>query len=394
MNRKLKMITLILWIIIVITLLFILIYNISSRNNIGFNLTLNNKAFNNMTVQKEESMSLDGCANIKIDFSSEEIKLTTIDDDDLKIIQESSKQLNDDEKFIMTKSGDTITVQRSDTGINSGIHFFQFQNRGVQRIQVLVPKKYTKALNITSSSGDINITSPLSLSNINCNASSGEITCSDNIQIEDNALFKSTSGDIELKGVSAKESSFEASSGEITCSDNIQIEDKALFQSTSGDIKLKGVSATESSFKASSGKISLDGTITSEKSEIKTSSGDVGINELNSDYDIGTSSGQIRINSLLLGSGNIESSSGDINIAYKDIRDYSNLKSSSGEVHANVDKGISFEFEGKCTSGEIDSNFDLSYKNKKGNEANGEVGEGPYKKININTTSGDIKVRH
>jgi len=192
MNRKLKMITLILWIIIVITLLFILIYNISSRNNIGFNLTLNNKAFNNMTVQKEESMSLDGCANIKIDFSSEEIKLTTIDDDDLKIIQESSKQLNDDEKFIMTKSGDTITVQRSDTGINSGIHFFQFQNRGVQRIQVLVPKKYTKALNITSSSGDINITSPLSLSNINCNASSGEITCSDNIQIEDNALFKST----------------------------------------------------------------------------------------------------------------------------------------------------------------------------------------------------------
>ena len=127
MNRKLKIITLILWIIIVITLLFILIYNISSRNNIGFNLTLNNKAFNNMTVQKEESMSLDGCANIKIDFSSEEIKLTTIDDDDLKIIQESSKQLNDDEKFIMTKSGDTITVQRSDTGIILAFIYFNFK---------------------------------------------------------------------------------------------------------------------------------------------------------------------------------------------------------------------------------------------------------------------------
>ena len=117
MNKKLKMITLILWIIIVITLLFILIYNISSRSNIGFNINLNGKEFDNMTVQKEESMSLDGCANIKIDFSSEEIKLITVDDDDLKIIQESSKQLNDDEKFVMTKSGDTITVQRSDTGI-------------------------------------------------------------------------------------------------------------------------------------------------------------------------------------------------------------------------------------------------------------------------------------
>ena len=394
MNRKLKMITLILWIIIVITLLFILIYNISSGNKIGFNINLTGKEFSNMTVQKEESMSLDECANIKIDFASEEIKLTTIDDDDLKIIQESSKQLNDNEKFIITKSGDTITVQRSNTNIISGFHFFQFQNRGVQRIQVLVPKKYTKALNITSTSGDINITSPLSLSNIDCNASSGKITCSDNMQIEDKALFKLTSGDIELKGVSAKESSFETSSGKITCSDNIQIQDKVLFKSTSGDIKLKGVSAKESSFKASSGKISLDGTITSEKSEIKTSSGDVGINELNSDYDIGTSSGQIRINSLLLGSGNIESSSGNINIAYKDIRDYSNLKSSSGEVHASIDKGLSFEFEGRCTSGEIDSNFDLSYKNKKGNEANGNVGEGPYKKITINTSSGDISVRH
>lgn len=349
MNRNLKIIRLILWIIIAITLLFILIYNISYKNKIGFNINFNGKEFSNMTVQKEESMSLDGCSNIKIDFSSEEIKLTTVDDEDLKIIQESSKELSDNEKFTMTKTGDTITVQK-----NSTTHIGFFQDNGFQRIQVFLPKKYTKALTITSASGDINIASQLSLSDIECDASSGEINLSDNIQIGNKAFFKSTSGDINLKGLSAKESSFNASSGHIN----------------------------------------LAGTNISEKSEIKTTSGDIKLNELDGDYTIEASSGQIKVKSLLSGSGTIESTSGDIDVIYKGINDYSNIKCSSGTVHAHVDKNINFEFEGKCSSGDINSNFNLNYTNKKRNEANGKVGDAPYKKINITTTSGDIDIKN
>lgn len=349
MNKKLKIVTLILWIIVAVLLLSILVSKISSGSRIGFNINLNGKEFSNIAIQKEESISLDSCSNINIDFSSEEIKVITVDDDDLKIIQESSKTLNDDEKFTITKTGDTITVQKNN--IKKIINLFS--NNGVQRIQVLLPTKYKRALNVTTSSGDINIASPLALSDINCSASSGEISASNTLQIDN----------------------------------------KAIFKLSSGDIKINGLSATDSSFNSSSGEIILDGTILSKKSEIKITSGDIKINELNSDYDIQASSGEIKVKSLLSGSGTIDSTSGDIDVTYKGISDYSNIKCSSGSVHANVDKSISFEFEGKCSSGDINSNFDLNYKNKKKNEASTKIGTDPYKKLDINTTSGDINIK-
>lgn len=349
MNKKLKMIKLFLWIIIAVALLFILAYNISHKSKLGFNINFNGKDFTNMTVQKEESMSLDGCSNVKINFSSEEIKLTVVDDDDLKIIQESSKDLSDDEKFTLDKTGDTIIVQR-----NNYPHIGFFEFNGFQRIQVFLPKKYTKALYLKSTSGDINIVSQLSLSDIDCSSSSGEINLSENIQVGNKASFKSTSGDIKLKGLSAKESSFNSSSGTITSA----------------------------------------GTNLSEKNKIQTTSGDIRFNELDGDYTIEASSGRIKIKSLLSGSGTIESTSGDIDVIYKGLNDYSNIKCSSGTVHVNVDNNISFEFEGKCTSGNINSNFNLNYTNKKRNEANGKVGDTPYKKISITTTSGDIDIKN
>jgi len=351
MNRKLKIISLIAWLVLAIILVFILVNSISSKTNLGFNINFNGKELTNMTVQKEDSISLDGCNNIKVNFSSEEIKLVTIDDEDFKVTELSSKDLSDDEKFTMTKNGDTITVQKNNFNT---IHFNFFNDSGFREIQLFLPKKYVKALNIETSSGDINIASPLSLS------------------------------DVDLK----------VSSGHINCSDNIQTVDKASFKSTSGDIKLNGLSAKESSFNASSGRIKLDGTINSEKNQVKTTSGDININELKSDYNITASSGRIKIQSLLLGSGTIDSTSGDINVNYKGISDHSNIKCSSGSVRATIDKSISFDFEGNCTSGSINSNFGLSYKNKKENEATGKFGDGPYKKISINTTSGDISVKN
>lgn len=303
-----------------------------------------------MTIQKEDTKSLDDCNNIIVDFSNEEINLVTVDDEDFKVIQESSKELKDEEKFTMSKSGDTITVQKNNF---NNIHIGFFQDSGFQKIQLFLPKKYTKSLKIKTSSGDININSPLSLSDVD----------------------------------------FSVSSGHINSSDNIQATNKSSFKSTSGDLNLKGILAKESSYSASSGQINLAGTISSEKTQIKTTSGEIKVNELMGNYDIKTSSGYIRIKSLLVGSGNIEATSGDINVDYKDMGDYSNIKSSSGSVHANIDKNVSFEFEGKCSSGKIDTNFDLNYKTKRGNEVNGKVGDSPYRKLTITTTSGDINIK-
>jgi Putative adhesin len=63
-------------------------------------------------------------------------------------------------------------------------------------------------------------------------------------------------------------------------------------------------------------------------------------------------SGNIKIMSLY-GSGQVKASSGNIIINYKDISEESTVEANSGNVILTVSKGISFEFYGKCSSGNI-----------------------------------------
>lgn len=165
------------------------------------------------------------------------------------------------------------------------------------------------------------------------------------------------------------------------------------IQSSSGnvifnsDINLNNISCT-----ARSGNLQLNGNITGNDVNLKSSSGNISVEALMSKiYKVNTSSGNIHIDSLS-GSGEVAVSSGDVKINYTDIKEYSNVSTHSGNVNLSIPKGLSFEFNGKCSSGDINSNFDLNYKNKRGNEATAQVGSGPYKKINVKTSSGNIDI--
>lgn len=185
--------------------------------------------------------------------------------------------------------------------------------------------------------------------------------------------FGNTGSEIELDIPKsyAKDLDIETSSGDVT------------FDS---DMNLNSLKCT-----LSSGDLECRNNITANEISLDSASGDIDMDNLNcSKYDVSDSSGDITIKALS-GSGRIEATSGDININYSDIGDYSDISVSSGDIHINVPKSLSFEFSGKCTSGDINSDFDMSY-NKKGNEASAKVGDGPYKKINAETTSGDIHI--
>lgn len=153
------------------------------------------------------------------------------------------------------------------------------------------------------------------------------------------------------------------------------------------DLVLNNVSYTQSS-----GDFNINGNITANEILLKSTSGDININELSAkSYDINQVSGNTEIKSLS-GSGKIKGISGDLKIYYKDISDYSDLNIISGDVKVFIPKDLSFQFDGECTSGDINSNFDINYKDKKGGSASAKVGDGPYKRISIDSTSGDIDI--
>lgn len=306
MNKRFVKTLLLIWICIAVLLTGILVYAIAyGHPEKKFFRTFTWGGSANM-IQKDEKVSLDNCNKINFDFTSTDIIVQTTDDTKLRVIQSSSAKLTDDQKFTISKDGDTILVSTRER-----THIFSFGSWN-EKIEIYIPQSYTKDLDIRSSSGNITFNSDIILNNLACTLSSGNLHIYSNID------------------------------------------------------------ANEVNMKCGSGNIDIEG--------LKCST-----------YEINTSSGNIGIDSLS-GSGEVSASSGNIKIDYKDIKDYSNITAHSGNITLTVPKQISFEFDGECTSGDIDSNFDLNYKNKRGNKASGKIGDGPYKKINARTTSGNIRI--
>lgn len=165
------------------------------------------------------------------------------------------------------------------------------------------------------------------------------------------------------------------------------------IETSSGDINFDSdMILSNANFSASSGDIGSKYNLEVKDFNIETSSGDISIEALTSPtYKIKATSGDIKINSLS-GSGQVDTSSGDIKVEYKDIEEYSEVTATSGDVKITIQKGMSLEFKGKCSSGDINSNLDLNYKDEDHHEATAKIGDGPYKKINVNTSSGDISI--
>ncbi|WP_175413042.1 DUF4097 domain-containing protein [Clostridium sp. AWRP] len=165
------------------------------------------------------------------------------------------------------------------------------------------------------------------------------------------------------------------------------------ISTTSGDIlfnsdmKLNDINCIQSS-----GDFKMNNSITANNVDIKTNSGDIGITSLDSKhYNIQAISGDISVKSIS-GSGNAKIVSGDIKMNYKSIDEYAKASSTSGDVKMVLPQNLSFKFEGKCTSGDIKGDFPLTYENDRKSKASAQVGNGPYKTINVNTVSGDIDI--
>lgn len=310
MNRRLKKILIVMWLIIAVSLSSLLIYGISNNNgSTGFFSLIQNSIESTLNIQKDENIEISSINKINVDFSSSNIIVQTTDELKMRVVQKSARKLSSEEKFTVTNNNNEVTIKRSNSQRIFSI--FNFGN-SQEKIELYIPKNYSKDLNIRSSSGNIEFISDVAVGSISCIASSGNLVGDNNI--------------------------------------------------TAKDINLK----------VSSGNIDFASLISN-------------------NYKIEASSGNIKINTLS-GSGELQTNSGNIKVKYKDITEYLNASAGSGNVDLIIPGNLSFEFNGNCSSGNINSNFDLNYKNKRGNEATAKVGNGPYKKIDVKASSGNISI--
>lgn len=164
------------------------------------------------------------------------------------------------------------------------------------------------------------------------------------------------------------------------------------IEGSSGNIKfLSAIKLNQLKCKGHSGNVESNYGIETNKASFDVSSGNIRFEKLKTNsYDIGSSSGNIQINSIS-GSGKVQVTSGNIKMQYDDVKEYSSVEASSGNIHLSVPEGLSFEFNGSCSSGNINSNFDIN-KDREAKTASAKVGNGPYKKIDAKVSSGNINI--
>lgn len=262
-------------------------------------------------IRKEEKITIDGISKMDLNFASSDLNIYFTDDQEIRIIQYSYEKLRDDELFVAKKSGKELEISE-----RRKKHFYFFYFNRVA-FDVYLPKQYEGDLSVKSVSGDI--------------------------KTEENLRFNSlkletTSGDIRMNTLKAKE---------------IKIE------SVSGDIRIEDVQSDHITLKSVSGNISLESAKNSV--EAKSTSGDIAITKIEGNIILETISGKITSEQFKI--------TGD-----------SKVKTTSGDVTLVLEESSNCQMQTKTVSGNVAL--------PKGRNV---IGEEPYAILDVKTVSGNIQ---
>lgn len=185
--------------------------------------------------------------------------------------------------------------------------------------------------------------------------------------------------------------SLRAASGNITTESDFALKTEELTVKTnSGNIKWNDSEAEKLHIQAGSGNITLGhmaGNL-----EVRTGSGNIKVNGSSGNISMKAGSGNITAEGLS-GQGSMETASGNIKADALKITGDMSLKTSSGNIHLTLPEELSFQMDIQTGSGNIHTDFEeaLAY-NKKGNQAEGTMGENPSCLIQAEANSGNVHI--
>ena len=185
--------------------------------------------------------------------------------------------------------------------------------------------------------------------------------------------------DVYIPKMYEKELDINDVSGDIKTNDNLKFKDLKIY-STSGDIEMGDIEADNINIETVSGQIELK-KLESDVTKLKTVSGDISVESAKGEIEAKSVSGNIEIEKI---DGNVEltSTSGDIESQDFKITGKSIIKTTSGNVDMYINKESNCQIKAKSTSGNIDFP-----------EGRNVIGQEPYIELDVQTTSGDIKLK-
>lgn len=232
--------------------------------------------------------------------------------------------------------------------IKQKVSFWVFNfniNPGNTKLDISIPRKYSKEIKLRTVSGEVNVNN-----------------------IAPNTLELSTvSGKTNLDNIKASSSKISSVSGKIIASNLDSVE--TSIESVSGEIECKNIHTASSKIKTTSGYISSKGFL-SKDTTIKTVSGNIDMSEFEGNF-----------------SG--KTTSGDLSLKYSKFNNNIDFGTVSGNTNLNLPASSQFAIDYKTVSGDYNSEFEMPITNNNRRGFKGSIGTSPNN-IVIDSTSGDF----
>lgn len=327
--------------VVVVGLCVLLGYGLSRRDSARWEILSSNAE---LVQEKEFSVEDIDKLDIHYDKSSNDVTIYESDGSTVIVREFANFEVKDSELADIRLSGSTLSVKgpkRTNNMINVNRYMYT---------EIWLPAGYEGEISVKTVSGEISVDRELSL--------------------QQKLKLSSTSGDITTKNVAAEQ---------------------VMIASTSGEVRAGELTAKEIEISTTSGEVTVsDG---SGERKVSTTSGDIRISGIDSKFSVSSTSGEVTLEGQS-GFGTIGTTSGDTRLSVARLTGDLDINTSSGEVTLQLSRDESLQFKANTGSGTISTFFDdvLSF-SKKGDRAEGSIGNDSKNKVTVTTTSGDIRVQ-
>lgn len=217
-------------------------------------------------IRKEQKIAIDDIQKINLDFKSSDLNVFFTEDSEIRVVQYSYKELNEDELFQVNTSSSNVTISENK---KPRFHIFYIGFMEQSLYDVYLPKTYMGSLNIKAVSGNIEVNDSLKFEDFTVSTTSGDIKMG-NIQAK-NIKIDSISGDIKLQQLDSDVIELKTVSGDIFIE---SAKGKTEAKTTSGNIEIQKIEGSVE-LTSISGDVKSEDFKVLEESKVKTTSGNV-----------------------------------------------------------------------------------------------------------------------
>lgn len=345
--------------VVVVGLCVLLGYGLSRRDSVRWEIGSSNAE---LVQEKQFSVEDIDKLNILYDKSSNDVTIYESDSSTVIVREFANFEVKDSELAEIKLSGSTLSV-KGPKRVNNMVSVNRYMYT-----EIWLPAGYEGEISVKTVSGEISVDRELSL--------------------QKKLKLSSTSGDIATRNVTATQVSVASTSGEVRLGEVTA--EEIEISTTSGDVRLDKADGRLSAT-STSGEVTVsDG---SGERKVNTTSGDIRISGFDGKFSISSTSGEVTLEGQS-GFGAANTTSGDVRLSVAQLTGDLDIDTSSGEVTLQLSRDESLQFKATTTSGMISTFFDdvLSF-SKKGDRAEGSIGNDSKNKVTVTTTSGDIRVQ-